>query len=43
MPPESRPQWCPVCKTYHVEVGEKTDAGRLVKPCPRLRGEEDEA
>lgn len=30
------PQWCPVCKTYHLEVGEKTDAGKLMRQCPLL-------
>lgn len=30
------PQWCPVCKTYHDEVGEKTDAGELTRQCPRI-------
>ena len=31
-----RDQWCPVCKTFHDDPGEKTDAGRLTRPCPRL-------
>lgn len=30
------PEWCPVCHTYHHDVGEKTDAGRLTRPCPLL-------
>lgn len=33
---EPLPQWCPVCKTYHTEPGEKTDAGRLVRQCPSI-------
>ena len=31
-----RDQWCPVCKTYHENVGEKTDIGELTKPCPLI-------
>lgn len=27
-------EWCPVCHSYHVDPGEKTDAGQLTKPCP---------
>lgn len=27
------PQWCPVCKYYHHGVGEKTDAGKVTRPC----------
>lgn len=29
-------QWCPVCRTYHAEVGEKTDAGAVTRPCPLI-------
>lgn len=28
--------WCAVCKTYHENVGEKTDAGKLTRQCPRI-------
>lgn len=34
--PGPRDQWCPVCHRYHFAVGEKTDAGRLVRECPLL-------
>jgi hypothetical protein len=30
------PQWCPICKTYHHNVGERTDAGKVTRPCPLL-------
>lgn len=30
------PEWCPVCHAYHANPGVKTDAGALVKQCPRL-------
>lgn len=29
------PEWCPICHTYHVDPGGKTDAGRVTRPCPR--------
>jgi hypothetical protein len=32
----TRPQWCPVCKTYHGDVGEQTDAGLITRACPLL-------
>jgi hypothetical protein len=32
--PEPQDQWCPVCKTYHKNVGEKTDSGYVTRPCP---------
>jgi hypothetical protein len=35
-PASRRSQWCPVCKTYHVDPGEKTDAGVLTRPCPQI-------
>jgi hypothetical protein len=30
-------QWCPICRTYHRDPGEKTDAGWITKPCPVLK------
>lgn len=38
--PKGQPQRCPVCGTYHHGVGEKTDAGRLTRPCPRLSADD---
>src|SRR4051812_39451238 len=32
--PEPLPQWCPVCKHYHDNVGEQTDAGLITRACP---------
>lgn len=35
-PPERAPEvvpWCPVCKSYHTDPGEKTDAGALIRRC----------
>lgn len=29
-------QWCPVCKRYHEEVGESTDAGLITRACPLI-------
>lgn len=29
-------QWCPVCKTHHLGVGEATDAGVITRACPNL-------
>jgi hypothetical protein len=29
-------QWCPVCKSYHVYVGEQTDAGVVTRACPKI-------
>ena len=37
--PERRPpapQWCSICKQYHVGQGERTDAGVVTRPCPNL-------
>lgn len=34
--PDVADQWCPVCKTFHREVGETTDAGRITRACPLL-------
>lgn len=28
--------WCPVCKNYHTEPGERTDAGKLTRQCSRI-------
>lgn len=28
--------WCPVCKTMHRDVGERSDAGAVTRPCPRI-------
>lgn len=33
---ETANQWCSVCHSYHVNVGEKTDAGELTRQCPLL-------
>jgi hypothetical protein len=29
-------QWCPVCKQYHQNVGEMTDAGTVTRACPNV-------
>jgi hypothetical protein len=34
--PPVKPEWCPVCHSYHVDPGVKTDAGRVVRDCPRV-------
>jgi hypothetical protein len=34
--PQLAHQWCPICKRYHDDVGEKTDAGDITRPCPRI-------
>jgi hypothetical protein len=34
--PVGEKEWCPVCHTYHVDPGRKTDAGRLTRQCPLL-------
>jgi hypothetical protein len=34
--PPKRTLWCPICKTYHHNVGERTDAGKVTRPCPLL-------
>lgn len=41
VPPDTRKgEWCPVCHTYHVNPGEKTDAGKLTRQCPLLSGDD---
>jgi hypothetical protein len=32
--------WCSVCKNYHIHPGERTDAGRITRPCPNLATED---
>lgn len=29
-------EWCPVCKTTHVDPGARTDAGKLTRQCPAI-------
>lgn len=31
-----KPEWCPVCKTYHTDPGARRDDGRPMRPCPLL-------
>jgi hypothetical protein len=33
---EPSPQWCPVCKGYHADPGQRTDAGVVLRRCPLL-------
>jgi hypothetical protein len=33
-------QWCPICKTYHSNPGQKTDAGTITRLCPLLRADD---
>lgn len=34
--PTPQPQWCSVCKAYHVNAGESTDAGIITRACPKV-------
>jgi hypothetical protein len=31
---QPQPQWCSICKTFHRDVGEATDAGVATRACP---------
>jgi hypothetical protein len=32
-PSQPQSQWCPICKTFHRDVGEATDAGVATRAC----------
>lgn len=29
-------EWCPICKTYHFNPGEKSDSGKVTRECPEI-------